>query len=560
MNIYTGTPREISDSINESGADDETQFWFNALDLEEKNIYIAHVYVEEKKIDVFPKFEDGTPMVFISQEDENIEKVWDPTSYVLPALYGMDKKNKERIWKIWAVKDTVYKIYGESKGLKTPSSRSFKGMNIGKKNATTAEEQAKREAERDWVKQLEKGYHPKSKEGLELEKKVILAKKKQGGVNVNIDEILRGRNITDEDIDDNNTNDIESLEDSIYNYEEDENDILPMHCQVWSMEPKCLKYFDFESGVYIQPKLDGVRCLAKIRNGRVVLSTRSGKDMVWLNHIREEVKLFLSEKDKDLQLDCEVYAHCIIGTAVYNENKKNYSYEPVIFDNEEDNELENLPELEMEQRFDVISGAARPKRNEPHPLESQLCLYVFDIADPTGELDQDSRFEILKRLFSSPVYKSGKTPHIKRVETKVIYYPEEVEDYHDEVSEKDYEGVVLRSRDLYYESKNKSLSMRKHKHFIDEEYPITDVACNEGVGRENFRWVCEKIIESPETGENILTTFQVKPMGTREQRWNWYDNSDDYLGKLLNVRYQKLTYEGVPRFPRGTHVRDYDDL
>lgn len=557
MEISLGTPQEILEFLlgcaySENNIKDDS---LDFLNLDETTIYIVHVY-PDGDVKIFERLETGTPLTFGDLDEDEDDpndggERWDPSSYVLPALYGPDKKGKERLWKIWAVKDTVYKAYGETGGILTPSSRTFKGLNTGKKNATTAEEQAKREAERDWVKQLDKDYHPKSEDGLILEKKVLAAKKKQGGVNVNIDALIRGRG-AEADGNEEDQEEAESM-DTPMDTSESWKDIHPMHCTVWSNEPKCMKYFDFDEGVYIQPKLDGVRCIAKIRNGRVVLSTCTGKDMVWLDHIRAEVKTLLSGKNEDLQLDGEIYSHQIFGVATYDEKKKKYSYGAL--GEEDDPDLE----LEMEQRFDVISGAARPKRNEPHPLESQLCLHVFDIADPTGELDQDDRFAILKELFLSP--KAKKCPHIKRVETKIIYYPEEVEDYHDEVSEKDYEGVVMRARDLTYElrSKSRSLRMRKHKHFIDEEYPITDVACDEGVGRENFRWICEKIVESPETGENILTTFTVKPMGTREQRWNWYDNYEEYLGKLLMTRYQKLTYNGVPRFPRGFAIRDYDD-
>lgn len=542
--------------------DEDIRFSFDAIDLDEEKAYIVHIHLDNGDIDIFEKKEEGTPISFSNEaddENEDNKNVWDPSSYVLPALYTIDQKGKERIWKIWVVKATVYKSYGETKGALTPSFRTFNGVNDGKKNSTTPEEQAKREAERDWVKQLDKDYHPKTKEGLELEKRVMAAKKKQGGVNVNIDAIIRNRGGEIEKDGSFAGKKGNGDEGKDANEGEDEEDntpeVLPMHCQPWLFEPKCLKYFDFDNGVYIQPKLDGIRCLARIKNGKVFLLTRQGKEMQWLNHLRDEIKLFLTGKDTALYLDGEIYAHSITGTANYDEKKKKYTYVAV-----EDGEKEESPELDVEQRFDVISGAARPKRNTPHPLEGQLCLHVFDIADPSGELDQDQRFEILKRLFSSPIAKSGRCSHIRRVETKVIYYVEEIEDYHDEAAQEDYEGVVLRARDLYYESHNKSLRMRKYKHFIDEEYPITDILCANGVGRENFRWVCEKIVESPDTGEQILTTFKAKPMGTREQRWHWYDNSDEYLGKLLNVRYQHLSYEGVPRFPRGTHIRDYDDV
>ena len=36
-----------------------------------------------------------------------------------------------------------------------------------------------------------------------------------------------------------------------------------------------------------------------------------------------------------------------------------------------------------------------------------------------------------------------------------------------------------------------------------------------------------------------------------------FQNGDDYVGKLLTVRYQELTDEGVPRFS-GIAIRDYE--
>src|SRR6185436_3949421 len=108
---------------------------------------------------------------------------------------------------------------------------------------------------------------------------------------------------------------------------------------------------------------------------------------------------------------------------------------------------------------------------------------------------------------------------------------------HGEMAEENYEGVVVRARDLMYKPKNRAMRMRKYKEFIDEEFVITDAICDDGVDRENFRWICEKLIYD-DNGQPELKTFSVKPMGTREMRWQWYDNSDDYLGKLLTVRWQ----------------------
>jgi hypothetical protein len=37
-----------------------------------------------------------------------------------------------------------------------------------------------------------------------------------------------------------------------------------------------------------------------------------------------------------------------------------------------------------------------------------------------------------------------------------------------------------------------------------------------------------------------------------------FDNAEDFMGKLLTVRYFELTNDGVPRFPVGITIRDYE--
>lgn len=507
-------------------------------------------------------FERGVGLSFVEVGDSSLEESMEipEDAYLLPLLFAVDKKGKERVWKIWVIGNTVYKSYGEVGGEKIPSSRTYKAMNVGRSNETTAEEQAKREAERDWVKQLDKEYSPKPGKGDDIAKRILDAKKKQGNVNVNISALIRGipeskkdtkvsqkskEKKAAADTDDNGT-----LPDFQYT-------ILPMHCQTWSNQPKVLKYFDFDNGVYIQPKLDGIRCLVQLvkddqGNTHTVMLSRKGKQFVWLKHLRQEAQTFLKGY-QDVVLDCEVYAEVIHGKMVGSGKKKNYAYS------------EGDPELLIEQRFDVISGAVRPVRKSPHPLEDQLCLHVFDIADPTGKMDQDDRFELMKKLFARKDI-SKVCPHIRRVETKVIEYPEEIEDYHDEVAGLGYEGVVIRARDLLYESDGRSLRMRKHKMFAEKEFPIVDVECDEGVDREQFTWVCEKIV-TLEDGSTELKRFNVKPMGTREQKWDWYDRRDEFLGKILTVKYQKKNSSSededeeendVPRFPIGKAIRDYE--
>ena len=87
------------------------------------------------------------------------------------------------------------------------------------------------------------------------------------------------------------------------------------------------------------------------------------------------------------------------------------------------------------------------------------------------------------------------------------------------------------------------------KTFLDGEYRIVDYL--EGTGNEAgcVIWGCE----TPD-GQ----TFRVRPRGTQEDRKVLFQNGNDYIGKMLTVRYQELTDEGVPRFPVGIAIRDYE--
>ena len=46
--------------------------------------------------------------------------------------------------------------------------------------------------------------------------------------------------------------------------------------------------------------------------------------------------------------------------------------------------------------------------------------------------------------------------------------------------------------------------------------------------------------------------------GTDEQRREQWTNWKQYLGKMLTVKYQYLSDDGVPIFPVGITVRDYE--
>jgi ATP-dependent DNA ligase len=134
------------------------------------------------------------------------------------------------------------------------------------------------------------------------------------------------------------------------------------------------------------------------------------------------------------------------------------------------------------------------------------------------------------------------------VDTFLVKEKKEVQGYHDMFVQQGHEGIMIRDAASTYEIGKRSNYLLKYKAFQTEEYPIVDV--KEGSGREKGTaiWICK-------TGEQH---FSVKPEGTLEKRREYLDEKEKYVGKQLTVRFQNLTALGVPRFPVGVAVRDYE--
>ena len=134
------------------------------------------------------------------------------------------------------------------------------------------------------------------------------------------------------------------------------------------------------------------------------------------------------------------------------------------------------------------------------------------------------------------------------VDTFLVKSKDGIQKYHDMFVRQGHEGVMIREASSIYEIGKRSNYLLKYKAFQTEEYTIVDV--KEGTGREKGTaiWVCK-------VGEQH---FSAKPEGTLEVRRKLLEEKDKYIGKQLTVRYQNLTALGVPRFPVGVAIRDYE--
>jgi ATP-dependent DNA ligase len=115
-----------------------------------------------------------------------------------------------------------------------------------------------------------------------------------------------------------------------------------------------------------------------------------------------------------------------------------------------------------------------------------------------------------------------------------------------------YEGAMVRNlNDEYIFGGNHEKVIQKVKSSVDDEFKV--VAFTHGKGKESncVKWICEL----PNAAR-----FDVRPKGSVAKREEWYRTGKQYIGQWLKVRYQNLTKDGVPRFPRGLGFRDPRDM
>ena len=281
--------------------------------------------------------------------------------------------------------------------------------------------------------------------------------------------------------------------------------ILPMLAHDYSK-----RSHDITFPCYTQPKLDGVRLLAKITSTTVEFYSRTGKLMSNLDHIIKDIQfLFKDLVDEDcLYLDGELFT----------------------FD---------LP-------FEEISGLFR--KLEKDPRSKMLHFHIFDIIR-TSKMDEPFS-ERLKSLneYNKTIQKQ-KLNNLKIVTTKECTCPEDVSKIHFEYIGELYEGLILRNKTGVYKPNYRSKDLQKYKEFKDEEFEIIGGQSGEGLEKDCVIFTCKNKNDQ---------TFAVRPRGSRELRREYLKNISEIIGKQLSVRYQNLSESGIVRFPVGIAIRDYE--
>lgn len=379
-----------------------------------------------------------------------------------PTLYKRDKSDKIRVWTLSATKhnDETYWIeidYGQKDGKIIHNEKQVKeGKNIGKKNETTTEQQLILICDKTFKDKVEKEQYSCEHE---RDKEDVIQK---------------------------------------YPYS-------PMLADKWDPNIETKRKVDIMFPCYVQPKLDGIRCLTYLKDEDIVNQSRQLKYFKNLNHINNELKKIFN-KFSSLVLDGELYNHNIVFNKIAGIVKK---------EKLKDEDKENLKLIEY------------------HIYD---CFLVDNM-----NLSFEERIKILKKLKD--------LKYVKIVPTLLCKEKDEIiSKFHPQFTGDSYEGTILRNKDSIYEF-TRTRNLQKYKNFEDDEFEIIDF--KEGTGHDSGTviWKC-KTKEGKE--------FEVRPVGTVENRSELLKNASKCIGKFLTVTYQELSEFGVPRFPVGKTIRDYE--
>jgi DNA ligase-1 len=365
-----------------------------------------------------------------------------------PTLYKTSSAGKELQWDISVEPNglnggktwNIITVHGQVDGAMQTSSVEIKqGKNLGRTNATTAKEQAVSEADSKWTKQHDKKYS-----------------EARGGGSKTHSPMLA-----------------ETYEDHI--------DKVVFPC-------------------YIQPKLDGHRCIAKRHKDSVEMLTRNGKPFLGLEHIRQELMLSMYEGEV---WDGEVYSH-----------KKDTGL-----------------------TFQDVTSLIK----KPSTKSMLLKYYVYDRVTSHGfEQRFTTTIQRLQQLTLN---------YICVVHTAVVDSHERVISQRDYFESIGYEGAMLRTPHGLYKEGGRSKDLLKVKAWVDAEFLVIDIISGRGKMADKGIYVCQ-------TADG--TKFNATANGDDGFRQGLLSNKHQYIGKMLTVEFFEWTTskKPVPRFPKGLRIRE----
>jgi DNA ligase-1 len=263
------------------------------------------------------------------------------------------------------------------------------------------------------------------------------------------------------------------------------------------------KPIDWTTKVYLQPKLDGVRCIFT-KDGAY---SRAGNEFKNVAHIKYDLTDFF-RKHPNAVLDGELYNHAL------------------------KDDFEKIISLVRKQK---------PTDQDARDAESLVQYHVYDtIAEGP---DYESRFNWLIRYL--PIAAT-----MTLIKNTVVESQDEAKMLHSVHLAQGYEGSMLRLN-MPYEQK-RSYNLQKFKDFSDTEATIMGYEAGKG----KFEGMIGKFFMQDDDGNEFGC-----PIGKGynfAHRKIILDNIHDYIGQRATFTYFQRTKAGSYRHPLFKTLRNYE--
>ena len=259
---------------------------------------------------------------------------------------------------------------------------------------------------------------------------------------------------------------------------------------------------DWSQVVYMQPKLDGVRCIIT-KDGAF---SRAGNKFKNVAHIEKSLKAFFKQKPKMI-LDGELYNH------------------------ELRNDFEKIISLVRKQK---------PSKKDVANAKKMIQYHVYDYVSSDEYGIRESN------LACSDIYNE----HIKYVPTKRVKNMTRARVQHNKFLDKGYEGSIMRLNKPY--ANKRSWNLMKFKDFHDAEATITGYEQGQGKRKGTI-------------GKFLMTDDEGVEFGCPPGKGYTYKdlakilkNIHDYIGQRATFTYFERTKAGSYRHPLFKGLRNYE--
>ena len=262
---------------------------------------------------------------------------------------------------------------------------------------------------------------------------------------------------------------------------------------------------DYTKPVFMQPKLDGVRCTIQYDSGIVTAWSRTGKEWKNINHILEQLKPFFKR-----------FPHIVLDGELYNHNFKD----------------------DFEQ---IISMVRKTKPTDEARAESaeNVQFHCYDIIDETKTFEERNKFIIQN------VPRNYCVCHVK---TQAVATESLAKVIHQQNLDNGYEGSILRTNDVY--ACKRSHNLRKFKDFHDAEAEITGWVEGKGKRIGTIGKFTAIDSEGNEFGMPVMDKFKYLQDN--------FENMKSWVGCVATFTYFERTKANSYRHPLFKCIRNYE--